>query len=244
MKTKAIEIENLSYTYPDGVKALHNVNLSIYTGDSVGIIGRNGAGKSTLILHLNGVLYTGNAVKIDGLQVSKENLPVIREKVGIVFQDPDDQLFMPTVFEDVAFGPINKGLNKKQVYERVTKALKSVDMDGYQKRITHHLSYGEKKKISIATVLSLNAEILVLDEPTSNLDPESRRVLINLLHNLKITKIIASHDLEMILGLCKKSVLLDKGRIVCIDETKKILSDEKLLLEHGLEMPLTLKYSL
>jgi len=241
---QAVEITDLSYTYPDGNSALHSINLTISQGESIGIIGRNGAGKSTLLLHLNGVLYSDNAVKILGMPLIKKNFKLIREKVGLVFQDPDDQLFMPTVFDDIAFGPINKGLDGDEVKTLVFDTLKMVGMNGYEERVTHHLSYGEKKRIAIATALSLKSEILVLDEPSSNLDPESRRELIKLLRELNVTKIIASHDLEMILELCNRSVLIDKGEIITVEETRKILQNETLLLKHGLEMPLTLKYKL
>jgi len=241
---QAVEITDLSYTYPDGNSALHSINLTISQGESIGIIGRNGAGKSTLLLHLNGVLYSDNAVKILGMPLIKKNFKLIREKVGLVFQDPDDQLFMPTVFDDIAFGPINKGLDGDEVKTLVFDTLKMVGMNGYEERITHHLSYGEKKRIAIATALSLKSEILVLDEPSSNLDPESRKELIKLLRELNVTKIIASHDLEMILELCNRSVLIDKGEIITVEETRKILQNETLLLKHGLEMPLTLKYKL
>jgi len=241
---QAVEITDLSYTYPDGNSALHSINLTISQGESIGIIGRNGAGKSTLLLHLNGVLYSDNAVKILGMPLIKKNFKLIREKVGLVFQDPDDQLFMPTVFDDIAFGPINKGLDGDEVKTLVFDTLKMVGMNGYEERVTHHLSYGEKKRIAIATALSLKSEILVLDEPSSNLDPESRKELIKLLRELNVTKIIASHDLEMILELCNRSVLIDKGEIITVEETRKILQNETLLLKHGLEMPLTLKYKL
>jgi len=241
MKKLAIKIENLTYTYPDGTRALDNINLEVYEGESAGIIGRNGAGKSTLILHLNGILNNNSSVRIFDLPVTKKNLKTIRKKVGLVFQNPDDQLFMPTVFDDIAFGIINKEIDKEKVVRKVNEALKFVGMNGYQKKVSHHLSFGEKKRISLATILPLNPKILVFDEPTSNLDPQSRREFIKLIKSFNISKVIASHDLEMILELCDKIILMDRGKIITIGKTKEILKNEKLLLEHGLEMPLSLK---
>ena len=240
MKKLAIKIENLTYTYPDGTRALDNINLEVYEGESAGIIGRNGAGKSTLILHLNGILNNNSSVRIFDLPVTKKNLKTIRKKVGLVFQNPDDQLFMPTVFDDIAFGIINKEIDKEKVVRKVNEALKFVGMNGYQKKVSHHLSFGEKKRISLATILPLNPKILVFDEPTSNLDPQSRREFIKLIKSFNISKVIASHDLEMILELCDKIILMDRGKIITIGKTKEILKNEKLLLEHGLEMPLSL----
>ena len=234
---KVIEINKLSYSYPDGTKALESVALDIFQGESVAVIGPNGAGKSTLLLHLNGMLNGVGHVKILGKSPSKENLKFIRSKVGLVFQDPEDQLFMPTVFDDVSFGPINMGFSKEKTRENVGKALEEVDMKGMEERSSHHLSYGEKKRVSIATILSMEPQILALDEPSSNLDPKSRRELINLLNSFKITKIIASHDLKMILETCARAIILDKGKVVADGPTKSILSDKTLLESHSLELP-------
>ena len=236
-----IKINKLGYTYPDGTKALKGINLSIFEGESVGLIGPNGAGKSTLLLHLNGILRGNGKVEIMELKITDENLDIIRSKVGLVFQDPEDQLFMPTVFDDVAFGPINLDLKQEDVRERVKKALREVDMLDLAGRITHHLSFGEKKRISIATVLSMNPEVLVLDEPSSNLDPKARRHLIELLGNFRFTKIIAGHDLELILDICNRIIMLDEGAIVASGDTREILSDKLLMERHGLEMPLSLR---
>jgi cobalt/nickel transport system ATP-binding protein len=229
-----IKVEGLEYTYPDGTKALRGVELSIFEGESVGLIGPNGAGKSTLLLHLNGILRGKGKVEIMGLEITNKNLALIRSKVGLVFQDPEDQLFMPTVFDDVAFGPINIELTKEEVNISVEKALKEVDMIESIKRASHHLSFGEKKRVSIATVLSMSPEILVLDEPSSNLDPRHRRELIRLLNQTSITKLIATHDLDLISQTCVRVALLHKGNIVAIGNTYDIIKDKSLLDRYGL----------
>lgn len=238
---EVIRIKNLEYTYPDGTKALKGVDLSVSTGECIGLIGPNGAGKSTLLLHLNGILRSKDKIEILGLKITDRNLDFIRSKVGLVFQDPEDQLFMPTVFDDVAFGPINLDLEQEEVRERSNKALREVEMLDLAKRVTHHLSFGEKKRISIATVLSMSPEILVLDEPSSNLDPHSRRHLIELIKSFSSTKIIAAHDLELILQLCDKVFILDKGKIISSGSPEELLSNEELMESHGLEVPISLK---
>jgi len=231
---KAVEIEKLSFFYPDGQKALKDINLVIYPSENVALIGPNGAGKSTLLLHLNGILRGNSTVKVFDLPVEEKNLKEIRRKVGLVFQDPEDQLFSPTVFDDVAFGPINMGYSETEVKQCVTQALKWVGMNGYEQRSPHHLSVGEKKRIAIATVLSLNPELLVLDEPTSNLDPRSKWSLIELLKRLPMTKIIAAHDLELVRTLCQRTMILDEGEIVAEGNTTGILDNIPLLRVHGL----------
>lgn len=240
---KIIRIKNLEYTYPDSTNALKGIDLDIFKSESIGLIGPNGAGKSTLLLHLNGILKgRQGSVEVLGMKVQEKNLIKIRQKVAIVFQQPDDQLFMPTVFDDVAFGPVNAGYSEEKVREKVKKALKEVRMTGYEKRCSHHLSLGEKKRISLATVLSMEPEILILDEPTSNLDPRARRHLMELLKNFSLTKIVAGHDLELILDICSKVILLDEGKIVAAGDARKVLSDKSLMESHGLEVPLSLKY--
>jgi cobalt/nickel transport system ATP-binding protein len=229
-----ITIDHLSFSYPDGQQALQDISLAVGDGETVGLIGPNGAGKSTLLLHLNGILRSNGCVRILGTRVEGKNLKVVRSKIGMVFQDPDDQLFMPTVFDDVAFGPINMGYDKPEVQRRVSQALAWVGMEGYEKRSPHHLSIGEKKRIAIATVLSMSPEVLVLDEPTSNLDPRSRWALVELVRQLPMTKIIATHDLEMIRALCQRTVVMDDGQIVADDLTGRILSNVSLLKAHGL----------
>ena len=237
MTEKIIEIKDLHYSYPDGVAALRAVDLDIFEGESIGVIGPNGAGKSTLLLHLNGILTGQGSVKVFGLEMKGENLKKIRSKVGLVFQDPESQLFMPTVFDDVAFGPINMDMPKEKVGEQVAKALRGVDMTGSEKRAAHHMSFGEKKRVSIATVLSMEPRVLVFDEPTSNLDPKHRRSLINLLKRLKPTKVIATHDLDMVAEACSRVILLDKGEIAASGYTAEILKDKRLLEAHSLELP-------
>ena len=229
-----IRVDNLSFCYPDGQQALTDVNLTIYHGDTVALIGPNGAGKSTLLLHLNGILHSNGVVKVFGRPVDDKNLRWVRSKVGLVFQNPDDQLFSPTVFDDVAFGPINLGYSEAKVRELVTTALDWVGMTGYERRSPHHLSVGEKKRIAIATVLSMNPEILAIDEPTSNLDPASKWSLIELLRGLAITKIIASHDLELVQALCHRAIVLDRGVVIADGATSHILADTPLLMAHGL----------
>lgn len=233
-----VRIKNLEYSYPDGTKALRGIDLSVREGESVGIVGPNGAGKTTLLLHLNGVLRGKGHIEIAGSEITDENLRAIRSDVGLVFQDPDDQLFMPTVFDDVAFGPINMGLEEAEVRRRVGEALEIVELSGMEERVTHHLSFGEKKRVAIATVLPMEPEILALDEPSSNLDPHARRELMNLLKRLPATKIIAGHDLDFILETCERVILLEGGRIVADGPAGEILSDKDLLESHRLELPL------
>jgi len=231
---EVIEIKNLSFTYPDGHRGLSSVDLVVGTGENVAVIGPNGAGKSTLLLHLNGILRGNSTVKICGLTVEEKNLKEIRKKVGLIFQDPEDQLFSLNVFDDVAFGPINMGYSESEVKLNVARALEWVNMAGYEQRSPHHLSVGEKKRIAIATVLSLEPEILVIDEPTSNLDPRSKWSLVELLNGLPITKIIATHDLELVKALCHRTVVMDEGKIVADGRTESILDDILLLRAHGL----------
>ncbi len=234
---KAVEIKNLSFAYPDGNRALVDISLDVYKEESVGVIGPNGAGKSTLLLHLNGLLNENSNIRIFDRPVSRQNITFIRKKVGFVFQDPQDQLFMPTAYEDVAFGPINLGLSRQEVARRVDYALSEVGLLDKRNHSSHHLSLGQQRRLSLATVLAMSPEVLVLDEPNSNLDHSSRRHLINLLKNFSITKIIATHDLEMVLELCQRVFLLDAGILVESGQTREILSDKNLLEEHGLEIP-------
>ena len=237
---KVIEISDLSYSYPDGKTALENVNLNIFEGESVGIVGANGAGKTTLILHINGIIRGNGNIRIVDMEMNDKNVRKIRSKVGLVFQNPEDQLFSPTVFDDVSFGPLNMKLPVDEVIKRTTDALEMVEMSGFEERSSHHLSEGEKKRISIATVLSMDPEILVLDEPTSNLDPKHRRELITLLKKINKTKIIVSHDLEAMLELCDRTVLMNKGKIVKDGTTRELMSDKRLMEENYLERPMSI----
>jgi cobalt/nickel transport system ATP-binding protein len=242
MSHHIVEFRDVHFTYPDGTEALTDIAFRITHGESVGIIGSNGAGKSTIILHMNGCLMpTRGMVMIGDLLLDKKSLIEIRKKVGVVFQSPDDQLFMPTVFDDVAFGPLNLGLTEDMVKTRVDDALRTVGCEGLKDRPSHRLSMGQKRAVSIATVIAMQPDILVMDEPSANLDPRSRRQLINLLKGFTHTKIIASHDLDLVLELCERCILLSDGRIRADGETMTILSDETLLEENGLEVPAAVK---
>lgn len=230
-------IHDLSFQYPDGFQALKNISLTIASGEKVALVGPNGAGKSTLMLHLNGLLTGQGAIEIAGLPVVKEHYPIIRSKVGMVFQNPDDQLFSPTVFDDVAFGPLHMGLPEADIRQRVSRALAQVGMDGFEGRLSHHLSLGQKKRVAIATVLSMDPEILVLDEPSAGLDPRARRSLINLLHELPLTMLVSSHDMLMVRELFPRMIVMDEGQVVADGATAVLLEDVALLEEHGLERP-------
>jgi cobalt/nickel transport system ATP-binding protein len=234
-------IEELAFAYPDGNQALFGVNLKISKGERVALLGPNGAGKTTLVMHLNGILSTLHGkVFVAGKLVDskdKEGLKQIRSKVGIVFQDPDDQLFMPTVGQDVAFGPYNMGLRDTELDEVVTQALSMVGMLEYKDRPPHHLSFGQRRRVAVATVLAMKPEILVLDEPSSNLDPASRRELAEILRSLDITIIMVTHDLPYAYELCERSLILSGGIIAADGKTKDILKNEELLRKHRLELP-------
>jgi cobalt/nickel transport system ATP-binding protein len=235
---KAIEIKNLCFTYPDGSKALRGIDLTVENGESVALLGPNGAGKSTLLLHLNAILQGQGEIRIFGLPIVSENIREIRRRVGVVFQDPDDQLFSPTVFDDVAFGPINMGLSRDEVNKRVEKALGDVGMESFEEKAAYHLSFGQKKRVATATVLSMEPDILALDEPFSDLDPRGRRELLAILSAIPVTKMVVTHDLLFVLELCERAVIIDDGKIVADGPIDKILTDEELLEAHGLEAPL------
>lgn len=232
-----IKVKDLHFAYPDGNEALRGVSFNLCTGDKVALVGPNGAGKSTLMLHLNGILHGRGEIEVGGLPLSPNNLPLIRAKVGLVFQNPDDQLFSPTVFEDVAFGPLHMGLSEEEVPARVEEALAMVHMSRYRDRLSHHLSVGEKKRIAIATVLSMRPEILVLDEPSAGLDPRARRSLIRLIHEMPITMLASTHDMAMVKECFPRTIVMDEGRIVADGLTAEILEDAALLEAHGLEKP-------
>ena len=232
-----LAVENLSFSYPDGHAALHDISLHIESGEKVALVGPNGAGKSTLMLHLNGIFLGHGKIQVAGMPINKEFLPLIRAKVGMVFQNPDDQLFSPTVFEDVAFGPLHMGLPEAEVFARVDRALEQVGMQIYAQRLSHHLSMGEKKRIAIATVLAMNPDILVLDEPSAGLDPRARRSLIELLRQMPITMLISTHDMRLVLELLPRTVIMDQGYVVADGPTDELLKDQVLLEAHGLEKP-------
>ena len=212
-----------TFAYPDGQQALHGVSLHIAPGEKVALVGPNGAGKSTLMLHLNGLLTGEGALEVAGLPVIKKHLPVIRSKVGMVFQNPDDQLFSPTVFEDVAFGPLHMGLPEPEVRQRVAIALEQVGMAEAATRLSHHLSLGQKKRVAIATVLAMSPEILVLDEPSAGLDPRGRRQLLNLLRELPVTMLVSTHDMLLVQELFPRMIIMDEGLIVADGDTALLL---------------------
>jgi len=234
----AVHVHGLAYSYPDGSHALRGVDLEITAGERVAVLGPNGAGKTTLILHLNGILLPqAGEVAIGGMPVTKANFKEVRRRVGVVFQDPDDQLFMPTVRDDVAFGPANLGLPGDAVEARVHAALDAVGMDGAGGRPPHHLSFGQRRRVALATVLAMDPQILVLDEPTSNLDPAARRDLADILVTLPVTAVIVTHDLPYALELCPRSVILNDGAIVADGPTADLLGDAELMAANRLELP-------
>lgn len=237
---KSLKITNLAFAYPDGHQALFGVNLELNKGERVAVLGPNGAGKTTLVLHLNGILSGSGDVEVAGLKLDvndKENLLEIRRRVGIVFQDPDDQLFMPTVREDVEFGPFNFGLRGAELTAKVDWALEQVKMLEFADRAPHHLSFGQRRRVALATVLAMEPEILIMDEPSSNLDPASRRELAEIVQSLNITVLMVTHDLPYALELCTRAVILSGGVIVSDKSTREILTDEKLMTEYRLELP-------
>jgi len=236
--TPVLDVRGLAFAYPDGHQALFGVDLHVHRGERVALLGPNGAGKTTLVLHLNGILTAGaGSVAVSGLPVTKENIPEIRRRVGIVFQDPDDQLFMGTVRQDVAFGPANLGLTGAELEARVQRALEQVGMAAYADRPPHHLSFGQRRRVAVATVLAMEPEILVLDEPSSNLDPASRRELADILRSLDVTVLMVTHDLPYALELCPRSVVLSDGHVVADGATYDVLTDDALMSAHRLELP-------
>jgi cobalt/nickel transport system ATP-binding protein len=241
MSEKSLEISGLAYAYPDGNQALYGVNLSINQGERVALLGPNGAGKTTLVLHLNGIIPTMQGqVRVAGELVDSKNaesIKSVRHKVGIVFQDPDDQLFMPTVGQDVAFGPYNAGLRGLELERAVNEALELVGMSEFIDRPPHHLSFGQRRRVAVATVLAMKPEILVMDEPSSNLDPAARRELAEIITSLDVTLLMVTHDLPFAHELCQRAVILSAGVVAADDEISRVLSDKQLLTAHRLELP-------
>jgi cobalt/nickel transport system ATP-binding protein len=245
MSTPVLDVRGLAFAYPDGHQALYGVDLHVHRGERVALLGPNGAGKTTLVLHLNGILHAGSGsgagtVDVAGLTVNPADraaIAEIRRRVGIVFQDPDDQLFMPTVAEDVGFGPANLGLKGDELRQRVDEALAAVGMGAHRDQVPHHLSFGQRRRVAVATVLAMRPEILVLDEPSSNLDPASRRELADILRALPVTVLMVTHDLPYALELCPRSVILDGGRIAADGRTADLLGDADLMRGHRLELP-------
>lgn len=241
MPEKSLEISDLAYAYPDGNQALFGVNLSINQGERVALLGPNGAGKTTLVLHLNGIIPTMQGqVRVAGEVVDSKNAEIIksiRHKVGIVFQDPDDQLFMPTVGQDVAFGPYNAGLRGSELERAVKEALELVGMSEFIDRPPHHLSFGQRRRVAVATVLAMKPEILVMDEPSSNLDPAARRELAEIITSLDVTLLMVTHDLPFAYELCQRAVILSAGVVAADDEISRVLSNKQLLTANRLELP-------
>ncbi|MDC1071505.1 ABC transporter ATP-binding protein [Acidimicrobiia bacterium] len=236
--SKYLEVSNLTYEYPDGFKALNEISFGLGRGDSLGILGPNGAGKTTLILHLNGILgELDGSIRLNNLEFTENNLAEIRKTVGVVFQDPDDQLFMPTVLEDVMFGPKNFGFSEVIAKENAEEALNMVGMNDYQEKAPHHMSFGQKRKVAIASVLASKPQLLVLDEPSSNLDPSSRRELIDILLSLDISIVLVTHDLPMALEICPRSIVVNNGKITEDGKTKELLTNNKIMKENRLELP-------
>ncbi len=242
----ALLLDDVRYTYPDGHQALHGVDLAVAPGERVALLGPNGAGKTTLVLHLNGILPaagltgSGGTVSVGDRTVDprdRAGLAEIRRRVGLVFQDPDDQLFLPTVAEDVAFGPANLGLRGAELQQRVDEALAAVGMGDVKDRAPHHLSLGQRRRVAVATVLAMRPDLLVMDEPSSNLDPQARRELAEIVLGLDVTLLMVTHDLPYAMQLCPRSVILDEGRIVADGPTRDLLADPDLLARHRLELP-------
>lgn len=242
MSHHIVEFKDVHFRYPDGTEALQGVSFRIIHGESVGIVGANGAGKSTLLMHINGYLLPASGGIIVGdLQLDKRTRQEIRRRVGLVFQNPDDQLFMTTVFDEVAFGPLNLGISPERVAARVAEALETVGCLKLKDKPPHHLSSGQKSAVAIAAVIAMHPDILVMDEPASNLDPKSRRQLINLLKGFEHTKIVASHDLDLILDVCKRCIVIKEGKVAADGSPETILSNKALLEENNLELPPSLQ---
>ncbi len=234
----AVRIEHLHFRYPDGFEALKGLDLTIAPGEKVALVGPNGAGKSTLMLHLNGIHEPSHGtVHIGDQVVDRSTVKRIRARVGLVFQDPDDQLFSPTVFEDVAFGPLHMGVEGTEIHDRVERALAAVGMTGFERRMPHRMSLGQRKRVALATVLSMDPEVLVFDEPSAGLDPRGRRELIGVLRSLPQTMLVSTHDMRLVAEVFPRVVVMDDGRIVADGPTAAILTDDRLLEAHGLERP-------
>lgn len=231
-------VDNLAFRYPDGQSALNGVSLTLRRGEKVALVGPNGAGKSTLLLHLNGILGGEQpAVRVAGLPVVRRNLPRIRALVGLVFQDPNDQLFSPTVYEDVAFGPLHMGLSEAEIRQRVAESLEQVGLSGFELRRPYHMSAGQKKRAAVATVLAMRPALLALDEPSAGLDPRGRRALIDLLRRLPLAMLVSTHDMQLVRELFPRTIVLDDGRVAADGPTEALLADAALLAAHGLEAP-------
>ena len=238
MDDNVLELDGVRYRYPTGQEALSGVTFSVPAGERVGLVGPNGAGKSTLLLAMTGFVPAEGGIRVAGHTLTRATARDVRRHLGLVFQDPDDQLFMPRVGEDIAFGPATMGLDLHEVGHRVHEALVAVGLEGYENRTPYHLSVGEKRRAALATVLAMRPQILALDEPSANLDPRSRRRLIDLLRALPGTLLVVGHDLDMILDVCTRTIVIDGGRVVADGPSAAILGDQSLMEAHGLELPL------
>jgi len=239
-EANALELRQVSYQYPDGTAALTDVSVLIRHEQRVALLGPNGAGKSTLIGHLNGIIETQvGTVLVEDVPLTDATLSVVRQRVGVVFQDPDNMLFMTSIADDIAFGPRNLGLHESQVHDRVTRAIAAVGLTGLENKPGMHLSFGQKKRAALAAVLAMEPAVLVLDEPTSNLDPRGRREMLELVRSLDVTLLVATHDLEAAWELCGRALVIDEGRLVADGDAHDILRDRDLMLSHGLEVPLS-----
>lgn len=235
MTVAALRVEDLTYSYPDGTRALQGMSLGIERGEKVGLVGPNGSGKSTLLMCLNGLLAGRGRIVVEGDELTQARLREFRGRVGLVFQSPDDQLFMPTLADDLAFGPINQGFGEVEVQERVQKVAADLGLAGLLDRAPHHLSMGQKRNAAIAAVLAMRPDVLLMDEPSSNLDPRWRRRLIEILTSVSVTLLVASHDLALVGGVCSRVLLIDEGRMVADGPTADILGNAALMEAHGLE---------
>jgi cobalt transport protein ATP-binding subunit len=233
-----VRIEHLHFRYPDGFEALHGIDLALAAGEKVALVGPNGAGKSTRLLHLNGIHEPSHgSVRIGDLDVDRRTVRKVRALVGLVFQDPDDQLFSPTVFEDVAFGPLHMGVDNAEIHGRVERALAAVGMSGFETRMPHRMSLGQRKRVAIATVLSMDPGVLAFDEPSAGLDPRGRRELIGVIRDLPQTMLVSTHDMRLVAEVFPRVVVMDGGTVVADGATSDILDDDALLQAHGLERP-------
>jgi energy-coupling factor transporter ATP-binding protein EcfA2 len=232
-----LEVKDLHFSYPDGQQALTGTSLTLHPGEKAALVGPNGSGKSTLMLNIIGILNGSGEITVASIPRTEDNLPLIRSRVGLVFQNPDDQLFSPTVYEDVAFGPLHMGYTEEKTHQRVQNALEMVGMSKFGQRLSYHLSVGEKKRVAIATVLSMEPDLIILDEPSAGLDPKARRTLIELLRSLPQSLLVATHDLLLVQELLPRTIILDEGRVVADGDTEPLLQDTDLLKRHGLELP-------
>jgi len=232
-----VQVKQLTYTYGDGIQALRSIDFHLRSGSKTALVGPNGAGKTSLLMALAGLIEFEGSIVIDDIRLSKNTIAHLRQKMSFVFQNPDEMLFMPTVLEDVCFGLDTLGLDEENARTRAREALTQVSLEGFEQRSAHHLSYGERRKVCLATSLARQSSLTLLDEPTRELDPRGRRIFINLFADMPGTRLLATHDLELILESCEQMILLDAGQIIIQGDPKKILANNRLMVQHGLEVP-------